>query len=262
LLNTNKNYSNYHLIIAFCTACFTILVFYSNFFKNSLSVLLILKSGFKVQDEEKVSSKLIIGAFLMQFLLLIPRFLDRGIAANEGAGGIATLEYAYNIYTAAGIMIGTSAIIVHAQKMSAIFSGHKPIYTVMKLVLPVTIVSTVVTFLIFNLSSSLVSNIYFRGAFTASDVKATSEYLMYLMLSFTPMVANMIVFQILLGGQKILLIAIPTFVKILTKFLVLHFAKNFPHEIAIGASNAASELAFFVTGVIIVYMHVKKNRNN
>ena len=234
---------------AFCFSCVALLAFYTRFFQIKSLLFITVKKQLLSSPVCIVSNRIILGAFSVQFLLLIPRLLDRTVASGSGIGGIATLEYAYNIYTAAGMIIGTSAMIVLAQSLSGVFLKRNPVRNFCNLTWLSILISIIIAIFVYAYSRELVLNIYYRGIFTLENVENTNKYLIYLMFSFVPMVANMLLFQVLLACHRLVFIIIPTLIKIFLKVFLLFMLKNEAPEVAIGISTAVCEIGFLVIGL-------------
>ncbi len=247
------------LIGAFFFACVVLLVTYSNFRRAGVSIFFLIKAQFSSLPCDIVSNRLIVGAFSVQFLLSVPRLLDRGIASKSGVGGIAALDYAYNVYTAAGMIIGTSAMIVLAQNLSGVFSERKPVAKFIRLARVSVALSIVLAVFTVFFSEELVSTIYLRGEFTSDNASQTNGYLLMLMASFVPMVANMLLFQVLLGYGKLRIIVWPTLLKIFFKTLTLIAMINETPEVAIGVSAAVGEFVFLFVGIYYLNLYTMRS---
>lgn len=249
------------LVGAFCVACATLLAFYTRFFRIKSLIDASFNNRLSFNTTGLVSNRIIFGAFFVQFLLLIPRLLDRTVASKIGVGGIAKLEYAYNVYTAAGMIIGTSAMIILAQKLSGISLKNNPVRNFINLSWSSILISAIIAALVFSFSRELVVAIYLHGIFTLDDVYNTDAYLVNLLLSFVPMVVNMLLFQVLLGCRSLMLIVVPTLVKILVKIIFLVILAGASSEFAIGASTAVCEVAFLGVGLLYLHFYVLRSKS-
>lgn len=247
------------LVISFCFACATLLIFYTGFSRIKDVIAISIKKKLDFNAGSLVSSKVILGAFFVQFLLVIPRLLDRSVASKMGVGGIAKLEYAYNIYTAAGMLIGTSAMIILAQRLSGVSLKRHSVRNFINLTWSTVFVALIISAFVFIFSRELVVAIYLRGFFTMGDVDDTNSYLIYLLFSFVPMVANMLLFQTLLGCRSLMLIIVPTFAKIFIKLILIYVLSEASPGLVIGVSSAACEIAFLVLGLICLKIFVSRS---
>lgn len=247
------------LIGAFFFACVVLLVIYSDFRRAGSSIFFLIKTQFSCLPCDIVSNRLIVGVFFVQFLLSVPRLLDRGIASESGVGGIAALDYAYNVYTAAGMIIGTSAMIVLAQNLAGVFSEREPVAKFIRLAWRPVALSIVLAVVTAFFSEELVSKIYLRGEFTTDNATQTNGYLLMLMASFAPMVANMLLFQVLLGYGKLRFIVWPTLLKIFFKTFALIALINETPEVAIGISATVGELVFLVAGICYLRLYTTRS---
>jgi len=243
---------------AFFFGCLSLLVFYSGFFCRDGSILGSIREQLSSRSRGAISGRLIIGAFLVQLLLSLPRVIDRRIASVSGVGSVSALDYAYNIYTAAGMIVGTSAIIVLAQKLATIGSSARYISTSLRIAWFPILCSAFLTAGILLFSSEIIALVYLRGEFEVESAQITEEFLKWLMPSFVPMLANMLLFQALLGCHRLEYIVWPAVFKLLTKALVLFVLFDENSIVAVGVSTAIGEVVFLAAGFFCLSVHSKK----
>lgn len=208
-----------------------------------------------IYKKDPIYLSLLLG-FLMIFLNMSQRIIDRAFASMQAGGTVGSLEYAYNIYTALGLLIGTTAVLLLNKGIAQRFHtapGTDEFKWLIRKILPILIISSLLAALASLYSNELIALIYEHGHFKKTDTAITSEIFFYLMWSFPFMVLSMILMQVMfaVGATKILILF--ALIKLTTKFLVINWTSDFEYGMY-GLSNTGSEfLSCFLFFAFLTY---------
>lgn len=143
-----------------------------------------------------------LAAALYQFSAAIPRFLDRGYATDLPQGGVAALEYSYNVITAPGILFGTSFVMLAYPGFVRALAQNRQTDALRQLKRPFLLLlgaTLTISLLVHFAATPLVQLFYQRGAYDQAASAATVAVLAPQALGLMPMVASMALAQGLLG---------------------------------------------------------------
>jgi len=163
-------------------------------------------------------------AALYQISAAVPRFLDRAFATDLPQGGVAALEYSYNVITAPGILFGTSFVMlaypafVRARAQGRMTEGLHRLRRPFLLLLGATFA---IGALVHFAAAPLVELFYRRGAYDQQASADTVAVLAPQALGLMPMVASMALAQGLLGLGALRLLLLLSAVRILLRTAAL-----------------------------------------
>lgn len=248
--------SGWLLIAAHVVAAAVVLATYIYFGKRAG----VLASGFRMPSfkihRENVVYGLLAASFLMVMITALQRVIDRSFASIMEPGTVASLEYAYNLYTALGLMIGTTAVLMLNKSIAERFHdkpGKDDFIWLARKMLPIFIVCMVLAALMANTSHELIRLIYEHGMFSASDTQVTSNILIYLMFAFPFMVLGMVLMQVMYAVNAPILLLLFGATKLLAKFGAIYWLVDSNYAM-FGLSNLICE----VIGCILVYSYLLK----
>ncbi|MDD4977079.1 MAG: lipid II flippase MurJ [Gallionella sp.] len=194
--------------------------------------------------------------FLMIFLNMSQRIIDRAFASTQTSGTVGSLEYAYNIYTALGLLIGTTAVLLLNKGIAQRFHtapGTAEFKWLVRKIMPILVISSLIAALASLYSNELIALIYEHGHFNKADTAITSEIFFYLMWSFPFMVLSMILMQVMFAVDATKILILFALIKLTTKYLVINWTSNFEYGMY-GLSNTGSEfLSCFLFFAFLTY---------
>lgn len=198
-----------------------------------------------IYRKDPIYLSLLLG-FLMIFLNMSQRVIDRAFASLQGAGTVGSLEYAYNIYTALGLLIGTTAVLLLNKGIAQRFHtapGANEFKWLMGKVVPILALCCGIATLTAIYSDELIALIYQHGHFKKSDTAITSEIFFYLMWSFPFMVLSMILMQVMFAVDATKILVLFSIGKLLAKFGTINLLSSPTNFGMYGISNTVCELA-------------------
>jgi putative peptidoglycan lipid II flippase len=243
------------LIAAHIAAAAVVLVAYIYFGKRGG----VLANGFRIPSfkiyRERAVYGLLAVSFLMVLITALQRVVDRSFASVMEPGTVASMEYAYNLYTALGLMIGTTAVLMLNKPIAERFHSkpsREDFIWLGKRMLPIFIICLILAAFMAGYSQGLIRLIYERGMFNSSDTQVTSSILGYLMLAFPFMILGMVLMQVMYAVNAPLLLLILGATKLLAKFGAIYWLKDSNYAM-FGLSNLLCEVVvgIFVLGYLI-----------
>lgn len=257
LLSFNSVSSPYLLSLISLIAIAVVYVVYW-FGRADVEKLDMLGQGLEATTEDKATiRRIVFGALVYVVLLASPRLIDRAFASGLTEGVVANLDYAMNIYTAFGILIGTSFSIFYARKIAAEFDTDidrmRWLWGILNWPL---LVSLAAMLLMMPFLTEVVELAYVRGAFTEKDGLQVSEILVWFFCSLPFMVSGMLLAQVLVAHSIRVLLGVIV-LKLIVKLLVLFLVGT--QRLAIfGISNLLMELVGVVLLIVLVSRPIGK----
>jgi len=235
---------DYALVYSYVASLIVVAGYYWYATLGRIKVYAVYRGAFSVSKLTIVPFNVILLVVMCSLMLAMPRVMDRSYVAVSGAGQIAALDYAYNIFISLGMILGTALVITNSKYIAENISRAGLMYVVLKRVYPYLMIGLVLSIVVYLYAQQLVEIVYSRGAFTGDDASTTAMYLAPLMLAFLPMIVNMLLMQIVIGKVLIYTLFVSVCAKILVKYIVLYGGLIEAKYLAIGYSNVLSELAF------------------
>ena len=203
--------------------------------------------------------RVVLGSLVYVVLLASPRLIDRAFASALTEGVVANLDYAMNIYTAIGVLIGTSSSIIYARKIAAEYDTEADrirwLWNLMKWPL---LISCSIILLIMPFLHEIVELAYVRGAFTDKDAFQVSQILVWFIWSLPFMVSGMLLAQVLVAHTIYLLLGV-LLLKLVVKLAVLLIAGV--EELSIfGGSNLLMEFSGVLIFIALLSVNKEKEK--
>lgn len=201
---------------------------------------------------------ILMAGFVMIFLNFSQRVMDRSFASLLQSGTVGSLEYAYNIYTAFGLLIGTTAVLLLnrgiAEKFHSNLTGVELKWLLRK-VLPLVLISVLLAFVAVYYSNEIIALVYQHGKFQKSDTIITSEIFYYLMMSFPFMVLSMVLMQVMFAVSATNVLLVFAVIKLFAKFVVIEWFFDTGLSM-FGVSNLACEFASCLLMVLFLFFRL------
>ena len=186
--------------------------------------------------------RVVLGSLVYVILLASPRLIDRAFASALTEGVVANLDYAMNIYTAIGVLIGTSSSIIYARKIAAEYDTEvdriRWLWNLMKWPL---LISCSIILLIMPFLHEIVELAYVRGAFTDKDAFQVSQILFWFIWSMPFMVSGILLTQVMATSGIFILVGVVC-VKILVKAAWIYFFFSNDQLSIFGSSTLIMEI--------------------
>lgn len=248
------------LISSFVVSGIVIFIVYNVASAKEVTVLMQMSILFKCRPKDRISYNVIIIAVLFHVTQLVPRIIDRSYASYGGEGAVSHLEYAYNFYTALGMVVGTSVVIIlsrHIAEAKNISSLNlRKLYNKSRIFIVISIFGSLSVVLF---AEDIVSLVFLRGEFDRYDMMATSELLKYIIVGVPIVVVNMLLIQVLYTYGAVFILIISALIKLGVKIVSIELLSNYRYESMFGISNFVCELCFFLVIVFMLRMRSIEN---
>ena len=224
-----------------------------------LSIRKVFICGLRSGKHSAVSPFTFTLAIITFFLITVmSRVIDRVFVSEGVVGSIACLDYAYNLYTAFGLMLGTSAVIIYSGRISRLSHTKYGMKSFLLLAAPTLFISVVVALVAYGASEETIRIVYGRGVFNAIYLDLTHGFYQWLLLPLPLMILNMLLIQYLLSGSGMLMLSVGL-LKVASKWIVM-LCMSSDIVMAVGISNFIAELVFYIFAFFGVVLLGSKRR--
>jgi putative peptidoglycan lipid II flippase len=252
VINQAINVTESTLYVSFALGTITVVTVLSLFSRNHVLFSGIYRACFSKYDSSPVSVNLIISALLGGVIISLSRVVDRSFASLLEPGMVSSIDYAYNIYIAFGMLVGTSLVIYLSTYIAKHIDDKNVVYLLFQKSLPLVVMGFSASAVVFIFSEDITRLVYLRGAFTEGDVITTSSFLRYAIFALPLMVFNMVIMQLLLGIGSSKYLIIVAVVKLLVKYASMTIMFDYSIYASVGLSNAMSEVAFLLASLFFI----------
>lgn len=204
-----------------------------------------------------------LAAALYQISAAVPRFLDRGFATDLPQGGVAALEYSYNVITAPGILFGTSFVMLAYPAFVRALAQNRPADALRRLKRPFLLLlgaTFTISLLVHFAATPLVTLFYQRGAYDQAASAATVAVLAPQALGLMPMVASMALAQGLLGLGALRLLLLLSATRILLRATLLSWMLPEGGLEGLGRAYAITEVLGMLLAAILFIWSLRQRR--
>lgn len=220
-----------------------------------------LKTYFYKQNKLNQNfSSVMIGIFIVEGVSQVYSILDRFFYASVDTGGIASLNYAFNLFMIPVSIVSVSIATLIFSKISEYFGGNSDINIksyVSEFLKINFIIFLIISFIIFLFGQTIIRLLLERGEFIKSDTLLTFNllkiYTISLLFYSTYALYNKILYSAKLVWYLVMITVIGLVIKIGMNFFLVAFYKQY----GLAFSTTLSHLAMFLAANFIIRFKLK-----
>lgn len=210
-------------------------------------------------------TSVMIGIFIIESLSQLYSILDRFFYASVDTGGIASLNYAFNLFMIPVSIISISIATLIFSKISEYFGGNSEINIkgyVSEFLKINFIIFLSISFVIFLFGQTIIKLLLERGEFVQSDTELTFNllkiYTVGLLFYSTYSLYNKILYSAKLVWHLVLITTIGLVIKIGMNIVLVNFYKQF----GLAISTTCSHIIMFLVANYLIRFKLKIKSND
>lgn len=250
--------TNHNLAVISLISVFFVYLTFRFSIKNTEQIF---KKTTSKKDDSLYITKILFGTLIYVTFLALPRLIDRAFASEMEIGVVANLDYAMNIYTALGIILGTSFSIIHAKKIAAEHSIREARKLwIVRLLAPPFLLTLIIASILYPFLKEIVNLTYVRGAFSIGQGMQVATILEWFVIALPFMVTGILLNQIT-AAYSILTMLMVICIKAGIKFLYISYTIDTYALLSFGQSTLLSESVGLII-LLLFFLRRKIKKDN